>query len=120
MPIEFQPRVILPNPVMPDFSRVSPFAGFGRLFAKEHVTDIIKLVVISSVVVSVGGSFLLNSVSEISTLVLQPSTIALKHLMEWLTTGLGSMLLVIAAVAAIDVPLQMFLHKFRHGNTINI
>ena len=101
------------KPVMPDFSRVSPFAGFGRLFAKEHVTDIIKLVVISSVVVSVGGSFLLNSVSEISTLVLQPSTIALKHLMEWLTTGLGSMLLVIAAVAAIDVPLQMFLHKSR-------
>lgn len=101
------------KPVMPDFSRVSPFAGLGRLFAKEHLSEMIKIVVISSVVVTVGASFLINSIQEIASLVLQPSTMALRHLMEWLTTGLGLMLLVIAAVAAIDVPLQMFMHKSR-------
>ena len=101
------------KPVMPDFSRISPFAGLGRLFSKDHLVDIVKLVVISSVVIAVGGTYLVNSLQEISSLVRQPSVAALRHLTEWLTVGLGLMLLIIAIVACIDVPLQVFLHNAR-------
>ncbi len=105
--------VVSLKPVMPDFSRINPFAGWSRLFSKDHLADIVKLVVISSVVISVGTTFLMHSLQEIASLVLQPSVAALRHLSEWLTTGLGLMMLVIAVVAAVDVPLQIFLHKSR-------
>jgi flagellar biosynthetic protein FlhB len=101
------------KPVMPDFSRINPLAGFGRLFSKEHVAEIVKLVVISSLIVTTGGMFLINSLQEISALMLQPSTMALAHLASWLTSGLAMMLLVVAVVAGIDVPLQIFMHKSR-------
>jgi flagellar biosynthetic protein FlhB len=101
------------KPITPDFSRISPFAGLGRLFSKEHVSEIVKVVVISSVVLSIGGSYLINSLQEISSLVLQPSVMALHHLADWLTTGVSLMMLVVFGVAAIDVPLQMFMHKSR-------
>lgn len=101
------------KPVMPDFSRISPFAGLGRLFSKDHLSEIVKVVVISSVVMTVGGVYLINSLHEIASLVLEPSISALLHLSDWLTTGLGLMLLIVVVVAAIDVPLQMFLHKSR-------
>lgn len=101
------------KPVMPDFSRISPFAGLGRLFSKDHVAEIVKVVVISSVVMTVGGVYLLNSLQEIAALVLEPALSALLHLSDWLTVGLALMLLIVVVVAAIDVPLQMFLHKSR-------
>ena len=101
------------KPVMPDFSRISPFAGLGRLFSKNHVAEIVKVVVISSVVMTVGGVYLLNSLQEIAALVLEPALSALLHLSDWLTVGLALMLLIVVVVAAIDVPLQMFLHKSR-------
>ncbi len=101
------------KPVMPDFSRISPFAGLGRLFSKDHLSEIVKVVVISSVVMTVGSVYLLNSLQEIASLVLEPSISALLHLSNWLTTGLGLMLLIVVVVAAIDVPLQIFLHKSR-------
>lgn len=101
------------KPVMPDFSRVSPFAGLGRLFSKDHVSEIVKVVLISSVVMTIGAVYLLNSLQEIAALVLQPSTSALRHLVDWLTQGLALMLLIVVVVAGIDVPLQMFLHKSR-------
>lgn len=101
------------KPIMPDFSRVSLFKGLGRLVSKDHLTDMVKLVVISSVVMTVGGTYLINSLQEIASLVKQPSVAALLHLADWLTVGLTLMLLVVLVVAAVDVPLQMFLHASR-------
>ena len=105
--------VMASKPITPDFSRISPFSGIGRLFSKEHVTEIVKLVVIASVVLGVAGNFMVNSMQEITMLALQPSQSALRALADWLIKGVGMMLLVVAIVAAIDVPLQIFMHKSR-------
>jgi flagellar biosynthetic protein FlhB len=42
---------------------------------------------------------------------MQPSAGAVAYLTQWLTNGMGLMLLVILAAAMVDVPLQLFLHK---------
>jgi flagellar biosynthetic protein FlhB len=44
---------------------------------------------------------------------LQPSAKSLTYLADWMTTGVGLMLLVVLVVAMIDVPLQSFLHQSR-------
>ena len=101
------------TPLMPDFSRIHPRTGLSRLFSKSHVADIVKVLVISSVVISISARYFLSSVQQIASLLLKPMDTAMQQLGQWLTAGLILMLLVIAVVAAIDVPLQIFLHKSR-------
>ncbi len=99
------------KPVMPDFSRLNPLTGFGRLFTKDKLTEVVKMTLITAVLIAVGTTYLSASLHSIATLVLQPSTAAIQHLTDWLTAGMGLLLLVIVLVAMVDVPLQGFLHK---------
>jgi len=99
------------KPVMPDLSRLSPLKGISGLFSKKKLAEIAKMTLISVVLIAIATVFLKSSIDNIAALVLQPSTSALRHLMEWLTTGMGLLLLVILVVAMIDLPLQSFLHK---------
>ena len=99
------------KPVMPDFSRLNPLTGFGRMFTKDKLTEVIKMLFITVVLMALGTSYLSSGIHSIAMLVLQPSTAAISHLTEWLTSGLSLLLLVILLVAMVDVPLQGFLHK---------
>lgn len=99
------------KPVAPDFSRISPMAGFGRLFTKDKLTEVAKMSLITAVLFTLSVSYLGGSFHTIATLILQPSVAAIVHLTQWLIEGLGLLLLVILLVAMVDVPLQGFLHK---------
>ncbi|WP_296445695.1 EscU/YscU/HrcU family type III secretion system export apparatus switch protein [Rhodoferax sp. UBA5149] len=99
------------KPVMPDFSRLNPLTGFGRMFTKDKLTEVLKMTFITAVLIALGTTYLSSSIHTVANLVLQPSTAAIHHLTEWLTAGMGLLLLVILVVAMVDVPLQSFLHK---------
>jgi flagellar biosynthetic protein FlhB len=99
------------KPLMPDFSRLNPLKGFGNLFSKKKLVDTAKMVLLTGILFSVAGVFLSKGMVEIASLVMQPSTSAVARLTQWLTGGLGLMLIVIFLAALIDVPLQTFLHK---------
>jgi flagellar biosynthetic protein FlhB len=99
------------KPITPDFSRISPMAGFGRLFTKDKLTEVAKMSLITAVLFTLSVSYLGGSFHTMATLILQPSVAAIVHLTQWLTEGLGLLLLVILLVAMVDVPLQGFLHK---------
>jgi flagellar biosynthetic protein FlhB len=101
------------KPLMPDLSRLNPLSGFGRLFSKEKLTETLKLLFITIVLVAVGSYFLFAGLPRMAALVLQPSTVALQYMNDWLVSGLGLMLAVVLVVAMVDVPLQSFLHKSR-------
>jgi flagellar biosynthetic protein FlhB len=98
------------KPIMPDFSRLNPLTGFGRIFTKDKATEVLKMVFITIVLIALGTSYLKSGMHSMGMLVLQPSTAAIQHLTEWLTTGMGMLLVVILLVAMVDVPLQTFLH----------
>lgn len=99
------------KPLMPDLSRLNPLSGFGNLFAKKKLLSVLKMTVMTGVLFAIAGSFLASGIPTVSALVLQPSGAAIVHLSEWLTSGMGLLLLVILLAALVDVPLQMFLHK---------
>lgn len=99
------------KPVTPDFSRLNPLAGFGRMFTKDKFTEVLKMSFITAVLMTLGTVYLSSSLHTLAMLVLQPSMAAIQHLTEWLTSGMGLLLLVILLVAMVDVPLQDFLHK---------
>jgi flagellar biosynthetic protein FlhB len=99
------------KPVMPDFSRINPMSGFGNLFTKKKFVSVLKMLVLTSILFAIATSFLTNGLQTMASLILQPSASAIAHLTQWLTSGMGLMLLVILLAALIDVPLQAFLHK---------
>lgn len=101
------------KPITPDFSRLNPFTGFGRLFTKDKATEVGKMSFIAFMLLLVGFNYLKGGLDTLAALVLQPSAKSISHLADWLTTGMGLMLLVVLVVAMIDVPLQSFLHKSR-------
>jgi flagellar biosynthetic protein FlhB len=99
------------KPITPDFSRLNPLKGLGRMFTKDKATEVLKMTFIAAMLIAVGTAYLSSSLHTLAMLVLQPSTAAIPRLTEWLTSGMGLMLLVILLVAMVDVPLQAFLHK---------
>jgi flagellar biosynthetic protein FlhB len=99
------------KPVTPDFSRLNPLSGLGRMFTKDKFTEVLKMTFITVVLIAVGTRYLSSGLQTLSMLVLQPSTAAIRHLSDWLTAGMGLLLLVVLLVAMVDVPLQTFLHK---------
>lgn len=99
------------KPIMPDLSRLSPLKGISGLFSKKKLAEIVKMTFVSLILIVIATVFMKSSMNTIAALVLQPSAAALRHLMDWLTTGMGLLLLVILLVALIDLPLQGFLHK---------
>lgn len=99
------------QPIMPDLSRLSPLKGIAGLFSKRKLAEIAKMTLIMAVLIAVAAAFLQHSLHTIASLVLQPSPFAIAQLANWLTGGLGLLLLVVLAVAVIDVPLQTFLYQ---------
>jgi flagellar biosynthetic protein FlhB len=98
------------KPIMPDFSRLNPLSGFGNLFAKKKLLDVVKMTILTMILLAIATSYLSKGIQGMSMLILQPSSSAIHQLTDWLTGGLGLLLLVIFMVAMVDVPLQKFLH----------
>jgi flagellar biosynthetic protein FlhB len=99
------------KPLMPDFSRVNPLKGFGNLFTKKKLLDTAKMLVLMVILFSIAAVILSNGLQTLASLILQPSASAIAHLVQWITGGIGLLLLVILMAAMVDVPLQSFLHK---------
>jgi flagellar biosynthetic protein FlhB len=101
------------KPIVPDFSRINPLSGLGRMFTKDKLTEVGKMLVIVIVLAAIGILYLRSTIQPLAALVMQPSVAALQYMSDWLIAGMGMMLLLMLVVAAIDVPLQKFLHKSR-------
>ena len=101
------------KPLMPDLSRLDPLAGFGRLFTKDKLTEVAKMLVIVAVLGAVSVWYLSSTMPSVTATMMQPSAGAITQLSDWLRNGMGLLLLVVLAVAIVDVPLQGFLHRAR-------
>ena len=101
------------KPLTPDFSRLNPITGFARLFTKDKLTDVLKMTFMTVVLVAAASIFLGAGIETVVSLSLQAPSQAIRHLTDWLTGGMGLLLLVVLLAAMVDVPLQSFLHKSR-------
>jgi flagellar biosynthesis protein FlhB len=99
------------KPLMPDFSRLSPLQGLGNLFSRKKLITTGKMLLLTGILFTVAGLFLGSGMPEIAALMLQPSSAAVAHISQWITAGVGLMLLVLLLVTLVDVPLQAFLHR---------
>ncbi len=101
------------KPITPQFNRLNPISGAANLFSKQQMTNVAKMVLMTSILAAVAWKYLGSSIDQVAMLVLQPSPIAIRHAANWLTTGIGLLLLVVFLAAIVDVPLQAFFFKSR-------
>ncbi|WP_042428133.1 EscU/YscU/HrcU family type III secretion system export apparatus switch protein [Comamonas granuli] len=101
------------KPIAPQFNRLNPLSGLANLFSKQQMVNVAKMVLLTGVLTGVAWKYMSGSIDEVAVLVLQPSSAALRHVADWLTQGLGLLLLVVFLAALVDVPLQALLFKNR-------
>ena len=101
------------KPITPDLSRLNPLTGLTNLVSKQQMFNIAKLSVLTAIMFFVTWIFLRDSLQRVTSLVMQPSSMALRDLGDWLVSGVGTMLLVVFAAAVVDVPLQGFFLRSR-------
>ncbi len=101
------------KPVTPQFNRLNPLKGAANLFAKQQLTNVAKMVLMTAVLSAVAWHYMDGSLEQVAQLVLQPSPLALAQVGHWLVSGMALLMLVVFLVAKVDVPLQAFFFKNR-------
>jgi flagellar biosynthetic protein FlhB len=97
----------------PDFSRVNPLAGLGRLVSMSQLGDMAKAVGLAIVLALVGGSYLHRHLADFAQAQALPLPAAFAWVGEQLLSGLWLLVLVLALFAVVDVPLQRHMHTSR-------
>ncbi len=101
------------KPITPQFNRLNPISGTANLFSKQQMANVLKMVLMTAILSAVAWKYMSSSIEQVAVLVLQPSPVAIRHVADWLTAGMGLLLLVVFLVAMVDVPLQAFFFKDR-------
>jgi flagellar biosynthetic protein FlhB len=102
--VKFQP--VWAFKLNPD--RLDPFAGLGRIFSTQTLTEVAKNILKVIVVFGVGVVYVIGLVGQISVLSRQDFNQALSNSMGLIQTGLFLLLLPVLVVAAVDVVIQWF------------
>lgn len=99
------------RPLQPQFSKLNPVAGIGRMFSVNSLVELLKAIAKAIVVGGIGAWVIWHNRDGVMLLLTQPLAVAipqLGHLM-WacFIAIMGGMLL----IAAIDVPFQLYQHN---------
>jgi flagellar biosynthetic protein FlhB len=94
----------------PNFSKMNPIAGIGRMLSTETLAELVKTIVKSLLVGGVAWWVISGNVASIMALMSEPVHAALSHTLRLVASScaliIGSLLL----VAGIDVPYQLWSH----------
>jgi len=101
------------KPVMPDLAKLDPLAGLGRIFSKQQLFEVSKLVALTGIIGGIGWMYLSAHLVDFTSLLLGPLDAGLIRMGEWLTSGIAMLLSVVLVTAGIDVPMQKFLYLQR-------
>lgn len=103
--------VLTTRPLQPKLSRISPMAGIGRIFSKEALVNLVKLVAIAVVLAVVAWVLVSGSLGSFAGLSQIPLVSALPIAVRTLMTCLAALTAVLVLVACLDVPWQMYRHR---------
>jgi flagellar biosynthetic protein FlhB len=94
------------QPLTPDFGKINPLAGLGRLLSGHQLTETLKACLLALLLGAVAALYLAQHWSRLADLLAMPLPTALAAGGELLQGGLLLLCGVLAAFALVDVPLQ--------------
>jgi len=96
--------------LVPDFSRLSPAAGFKRVCSSRGLMELSKAFVKFALVAAFAVLFLWSKSGELLSLGSEPTGAAIGHAMSLSGQGLLTFAAALALIAAVDVPWQLWQH----------
>jgi len=99
--------------ISPKFSKLDPIQGIGNVFSKQQLIDAFKASAMALVLGAVGGLMLWQRWPDLVQLLAQPLPAALADMGAIFRSTAWTLMLVLAAFALIDWPLQHFLFMQR-------
>lgn len=100
-----------PKAMLPDFGRVSPMAGFKRLYSVASLAELAKAILRVVLVGSIGWFTLKARLPALLSLMDEPTAAGIGH-GAMLAIGVMAMLTIaLLAIAGIDVPYQIWQHR---------
>lgn len=102
-----------PSVLVPDFTRLSPLAGFGRMFSARGAVELGKAFAKFILVAIVGVLFLHGKAAELLGLGAEPLKAGVAHAIGLCGTALTQLGAALALIAAVDVPWQLHQHTQR-------
>ena len=97
--------LFLPKKILPDFSKISPLKGIGRLFSSEHLAETGKMTVKSVVVLVMLWVSLRNNFAAFLSLQALPFKLAINDGLSLYASVMRNFVILFIFFALIDVPL---------------
>ncbi|MEJ0039070.1 MAG: flagellar biosynthesis protein FlhB [Gammaproteobacteria bacterium] len=94
----------------PDFSRLSPIKGFGRVFSMRGLVELVKAFAKFILVAIIAVIFLWKNTGEMLQLGAEPTATAIGHAITLSGHALLALSASLVLIAGIDVPFQLFQH----------
>jgi flagellar biosynthetic protein FlhB len=94
------------KPLMPNFGKLDPLAGIGRVFSKHQLGETLKACLLALVLGGLGVLYLRANAGTFADVLAMPLPAALAHSASAIQGGLVLLALALAGFALIDVPLQ--------------
>lgn len=97
----------------PKFEKFNPITGVTRLFSKHQLIEALKACTLALVLGAIGTVYLKAHVGEFGALMGMSLPAAIESAGHTILSGLILLVIVLAAVAMLDLPLQRYLHADR-------
>jgi flagellar biosynthesis protein FlhB len=101
------------KPLVPEFGKLNPITGLPRLFSKQQLVDALKASLLALILGAIGAAYLRANLDTFGGSLSMALPAAISHAGSAIVGGLLLLLLALAAFAAVDVPLQKFMHAQR-------
>jgi flagellar biosynthesis protein FlhB len=101
-----------PNSLAPDFAKLNPMAGLGRIFSAQSLAELFKALAKSVLIGYVAWLVISRSLDAIMGLVREPVSTALPHMLSIVARSCAWIVGALLLIALIDVPYQIWaLHR---------
>jgi flagellar biosynthetic protein FlhB len=103
--------IISPKPITPDFSRINPLKGFGRLFSRAALAEIIKAVVKFIVIGAIAGWLMKSWLGDFLHITAESWPYAPRHVASLSSEVFLILAAALLAVTLFEVPYQLWEHR---------
>jgi len=98
--------VLTLEPLTPNFSKLNPANGLGRILSKDSAVDLLRLALIAFALAGIAFWFAAGRLGHFAGLTTTPLPAALQATHGAIAAGIGLLVALLVAAALVDVPLQ--------------
>jgi flagellar biosynthetic protein FlhB len=103
--------IISPVPITPDFTRIDPVKGFGRLFSRAALAEIVKALVKFIVIGAIAAWLMKSWLGDFFHLAAESWPYAPRHVAALSNEAFLILAAALAAVTLLEVPYQLWQHR---------